>query len=93
MQWPRDRGCRVGSGTKSLCLFLQGETKGYDSLVKIEGLDWPLKAERPFPVSSSEIEDSKMCNFKEKFREIETLFLGLSVKSTTRKTTTFEIIL
>ena len=56
-------------GTKIIRTFDTGKTKEYDSLVKKEGLDWPLKAERPFPVSSSFVKDLKFLNFEQNFRE------------------------
>ena len=51
-------GLILGSGTDTNHLDLQDETKGTDSLVQMEGLDWPLKAERPFPISSSNFKNS-----------------------------------
>ena len=70
----------LGSGTNFLHSFPHGETKHTVSLVKIEGLDWPLKADRPFPISSSDIEVSKSIIWNLNSVKLKSIFLGLLPK-------------
>ena len=53
--------CTLDVGTKINCSNDNGETFWKYSLVQIEQFDCPLKAKRPFPVSSSELEFSLVC--------------------------------